>query len=208
MSRILAVVSPALIVLSNFAIANQRTWEGTWNNRKYGTRGPLQCVATEKRDGQWEATFTGKFRGDPFRYTATFQSSPARRGLQLQGNNTVRGHQYQWTGTLDARQLKGQYRNNVGYNGQFILNEVGRQPQSRTGPMDAPTFRSAPDMEMKSEQWSPLIKDGDHSNIPSLEQDCIGSKSMCVTLCPATIGVLQRAHLLDGPHAFDSHLNR
>ena len=104
--------------------ATSRTWEGKWNNRKYGTSGPLKCVASEVKPGQWKAVFTGKFQGDPFEYTAEFQSRPSRPSLlKLSGKATIRGHRYQWTGQMGQSGLNGKYDSSVGYNGEFVLKE-------------------------------------------------------------------------------------
>ena len=104
-----------------FAADGEQTWEGTWNNKKYGTSGPLKCVASETRKGTWTAVFTGTFKGDPFKYEATFRSRKARGGQALAGTATIRGHQYQWTGSMRGSMLNGKYRNNAGYYGEFIL---------------------------------------------------------------------------------------
>ena len=103
-----------------------RTWEGTWNNRKYGTRGPLKCVAAEVKPGQWKGTFTGTFQGDPFEYEATFQSKKGRNQLDLYGKAKIRGHRYEWNGVMRGTQLQGKYKSSVGYYGEFVLKENKR----------------------------------------------------------------------------------
>lgn len=120
-SESLLAVGPSDSLASN---AETRTWEGTWNNRKYGTKGPLKCVASETKPGRWEATFTGLFQGDPFKYKATFLAKKGRgTQLALSGNATIRGHKYQWKGQMKGKGLRGDYDSSVGYNGQFILTE-------------------------------------------------------------------------------------
>lgn len=108
---------------STVSAESERVWSGTWNNRKFGTTGPLKCVATESKSGEWGAVFTGTFKGDPFEYKTRFQSRPAQNGLELGGSSTIRGHQYEWTGALRGSQLLGQYRSTVGYYGGFQLKE-------------------------------------------------------------------------------------
>ncbi|MCA9114644.1 MAG: hypothetical protein KDA79_06125 [Planctomycetaceae bacterium] len=119
----------AVVLFPGVASADEMTWEGTWNNKKYGTSGPLKCVATETKKGQWSGTFTGTFKGDPFKYEATFRSRKARGGQALAGTATIRGHQYQWTGSMKDGTLSGKYRNNVGYYGEFVL----QQSSARNG---------------------------------------------------------------------------
>ncbi len=100
-----------------------RTWKGQWNNRKYGTTGPLECQATTDGKGNWKAVFTGKFQGDPFRYEATFQSREVRKQTQLAGTATVRGHGYKWQGVMQQDMLRGKYTSTIGYFGEFALKE-------------------------------------------------------------------------------------
>ena len=144
------------LMLASFAFPvsaqESRTWTGKWNNRKFGTSGPLQCVAKESEPGRWQATFTGTFQGDPFEYQAMFESKASSRGLLVGGNSTIRGHKYDWTGVMNDRQLRGQYRNNVGYNGEFVLSAVG----SRSNPSGQPSVDPIPEI-----RWDPLIQDGE-----------------------------------------------
>ena len=123
MTRFLMIAFVCLIALPVAAQEGTRTFEGQWNNRKFGTSGPLRCVAKQSEEGVWEATFTGLFRGDPFEFDATFNSRKGRQGLDLSGNSTVRGHKYQWTGSLREGALLGRYRSSVGYYGEFRLRE-------------------------------------------------------------------------------------
>ena len=106
------------------ATPKTRTFTGRWNNKKYGTSGPLKCVATETAPGQWKATFTGTFHNDPFTYEANFQSKTVRNQQTVGGTAKVRGHDYQWTGTIKNGQLSANYKSSVGYFGQFVMKEV------------------------------------------------------------------------------------
>lgn len=116
-----------LILVTGHAVAAEtRTWTGTWNNRKFGTSGPLRCVGEQNQPGQWSAVFTGTFKGDPFEYRAQFQSRIQRQNEVLSGKATIRGSQYEWTGTIRDKQLRGKYNSAVGYYGEFILNETSR----------------------------------------------------------------------------------
>lgn len=114
----------ALLASPQLMAADVKTWEGTWNNRKFNTRGPLKCVATETKKGVWTATFTGKFQGDPFKYQATFFSKQVGRVTRLSGKAVIRGHDYQWTGTIRGTQFDASYKSSVGYFGTFNLKEV------------------------------------------------------------------------------------
>jgi len=100
-----------------------KTWNGTWTNKKYGTSGPLKCVATFDGKDTWKATFTGKFKGDPFKYPAEFKAQTKGRQTLLSGDSVIRGHKYKWKGAFKGKKLGGQYTSTVGYYGQFILEE-------------------------------------------------------------------------------------
>ncbi|MEL6110287.1 MAG: hypothetical protein AAFU85_30125 [Planctomycetota bacterium] len=112
-----------MLFLGSTAFA-ETTWtgSGTWNNRKYGTSGPLKCVAKETSPGKWEAVFTGKFQGDPFEYKAEFESK-GEQSKTLSGKSKIRGHRYEWEGSLKGKRLIGKYRSSVGYHGEFRLTE-------------------------------------------------------------------------------------
>ena len=113
------VVSPL------FAQDDARSWQGTWNNKKFGTKGPLKCVATEDDKGNFKATFTGTFQGDPFKYDAVFQSKKKGRNRRtLSGTAVIRGHDYEWTGEMRGKSLIGKYKASVGYFGTFVLKET------------------------------------------------------------------------------------
>lgn len=101
-----------------------RTWQGKWNNRKYGTTGPLKCVAKHDGNGNWDATFTGTFKGDPFEYKAHFQSKPGKGVTDLSGKAVIRGHDYEWAGAIKGNLLRGRYRSSVGYFGEFEMKEA------------------------------------------------------------------------------------
>ncbi len=101
----------------------EKTFTGTWNNRKYNSSGPLKCVARPGKDGNVIATFTGTFKGDPFKYNVKFQAKPGRNQMDLSGKATISGHIYKWTGSLVGGRLRGKYLGTNGYNGEFVLNE-------------------------------------------------------------------------------------
>lgn len=102
----------------------QKTFVGTWNNRKYNSSGPLKCVARPGKDGNVLATFTGTFKGDPFKYDVEFLAKPGRNQTDLSGKATISGHIYKWTGSLIGGRLRGRYLGTNGYNGEFVLNEI------------------------------------------------------------------------------------
>lgn len=123
MTRYLLIALFMMSSVSLLEAGEMRTWEGKWNNRKYNTTGPLKCVATSDDKGVWKATFTGLFKGDPFKYKATFQSQPKGKQLNLAGTATIRGHKYQWAGFMKGTTLSGKYKSNIGYYGEFVLKE-------------------------------------------------------------------------------------
>lgn len=123
MARLILIACCALSSFSLLDAGETRTWEGKWNNRKYNTTGPLKCVATTNDKGVWQATFTGLFKGDPFKYEATFQSRANGKQLNLAGDATIRGHKYQWTGFMKDTTLRGKYKSDIGYYGEFVLQE-------------------------------------------------------------------------------------
>ncbi|QDU05607.1 hypothetical protein V6x_53470 [Gimesia chilikensis] len=123
MSRFMLIAVLGMVCLSQVRAGETRTWEGKWNNRKYNTTGPLKCVATSDDKGNWKATFTGLFKGDPFKYEATFQSKSTGSQHNLSGKATIRGHQYQWIGLMKGTTLSGKYKSNIGYYGEFVLKE-------------------------------------------------------------------------------------
>lgn len=125
-----------LVGLSICSAADTRSWSGKWNNKKFGTSGPLNCEAVESSSGVWDAVFTGKFQGDPFEYRTKIKSREARGGLGLTGDSKIRGHQYQWTGSISGRQLRGTYRSNVGYYGEFVLSETTDAGRGRMAASD------------------------------------------------------------------------
>ncbi len=158
----LTLLAAVLCVGSVATGQNSLTWSGQWQNRKYGTSGPLKCVARETKPGQWSATFTGTFKGDPFQYKANFQSRAGRQGLELSGQSTVSGHRYQWTGGMSATQFRIKYRNRIGYNGDFVLkgrnknfpapgDSVSKEPKS---PGSADRTPEKP----RGGSWDPMIK--------------------------------------------------
>jgi hypothetical protein len=140
MKNSLLFITVCLIVACSPAAAQeQKTWTGKWNNRKYGTSGPLKCVAGESRAGQWNAVFTGTFKGDPFEFRAAFQGKAGRQSTDLSGQSTIRGARYQWTGKIQGRQLTGSYKAANGNYGEFQLNETGgagRSPSPKSAATD------------------------------------------------------------------------
>ncbi|MCY2973224.1 MAG: hypothetical protein NTW52_01005 [Planctomycetota bacterium] len=144
-----------LILLVSFAdAAEERVFEGPWNNRRTGSKGTMVCAASEVAPGQWKAIFRGAFQGKPFEYPVDFQSVASRSGSELAGATTIDGKQYQWKGTLQASQLRGQYQATNGWNGEFVLNETAAS--RRNVPLSVEP-ESIEDVEIK-----PVINDGDH----------------------------------------------
>jgi hypothetical protein len=150
MKRILSVVL-CLILTCSLSAADTRTWTGRWNNRKYGTSCPLKCVAVLTPSGGWQAVFNGTFKGDPFEYRVEFTSRAKSGREALTGTATISGHPYQWQGSLDARQLKGNYKSTNGNNGTFMLQE------SKTGARPTPPTISEPAGEAKFKPGDNLL---------------------------------------------------
>jgi hypothetical protein len=100
------------------------TWEGTWNNRKYNTSGPLRCTAERKKDGSYEALFEGTFMGSPFDYKVPVKAIRQGNQTLLESSPTIDGDPYEWTGSVRGRVLSGQFRSAKGNNGEFRLQET------------------------------------------------------------------------------------
>ena len=146
------VIALSLFVFFDACSAEQRTFRGKWNNRKFNSSGTMTCVAEEMSTGKWTAVFRGVFQGDPFEFEADFRSDSSGQKLSLTGQHTIRGAQYQWTGSLTGQTLRGRYRASNGFNGEFVLNETaasGREPATSSQP------ESLDDVEI-----APVIRDG------------------------------------------------
>ncbi len=115
------------VLTTSLRAAEERTWEGKWNNKKYGSSGPLRCIATEGDNGKWKATFSGTFQGEGFSYDAEFDSKAGKGQTDLSGTAKIRGHDYEWTGSIKGNQLKGTYKSSVGYFGTFVLTEAKKK---------------------------------------------------------------------------------
>ncbi len=154
----LLIFSSLLLKLGSLSIqteaAEERVFEGPWNNRRTGASGTMTCNASEVSPGQWKAIFRGVFQGQPFEYSVDFQAKPVRGGSELAGTTTIDGQNYQWAGALQASQLRGQYQASNGWNGEFVLNETAASRQNQ--PM-AVVPESIEEVEIK-----PVVQDGDH----------------------------------------------
>jgi hypothetical protein len=115
-----------LLGFSTLAMAepDSRTWKGTWVNKRYNSNGTLECVAKPGKDGTWTATFSGVFMGKPFTYDVTFDGKAAGGQTILSGKAEINNQKYDWTGSIKGDTLKGQYRSNGGYFGDFTLKEA------------------------------------------------------------------------------------
>jgi len=120
-------LTAAVLVLSaSVAMAQEgtKTWEGTWNNKKYNSKGTLKCVAKLGKDGKWTATFTGVFMAEKFTYDVTFDEKKGKAQSDLTGKATIRNQNYDWTGSIKGDTLTGSYKSNGGYFGDFVLKEA------------------------------------------------------------------------------------
>lgn len=122
-----AAVFVLAFAISSLAQDSPRTFNGTWNNKRYGTSGTLKCVATPGKDGKWTATFSGTFMAENFSYDVTFDAKAGKSQQDLTGKAEIRNHKYNWTGTIKGDTLTGTYRSNSGYFGDFVLKEAKRR---------------------------------------------------------------------------------
>ena len=99
-------------------------WEGRWMNRKYNTSGPLKCTASKRGGTTMQATFTGQFMGEGFKYEVEFQAVPNGARQQLRGTAVLDGDRYQWKGHAEGNRLVGQFESLKGNNGTFQLRRV------------------------------------------------------------------------------------
>lgn len=134
--------------------AEERIFEGRWNNRRTGSKGTMTCTASEVSSGNWTAVFRGAFQGKPFEYKVDFASKDSRAGSALTGTTSISGKRYQWSGSLNANQLRGEYQATNGWNGEFLLNETAA---SRRNMPTATEPESIEDVTI-----DPVINDGDH----------------------------------------------
>ncbi|MGE3409047.1 MAG: hypothetical protein AB7I37_19690 [Pirellulales bacterium] len=124
MSRL--VLASLLLLVGSSLLADEgeaRTWKGTWNNRRFKTSGPLQCVAVEDGEGNWKATFSGTFQNDPFSYDVTFASKKKKSQYDLSGTAKIQQFDYEWKGSIKGKNLVGEYEASNGFNGSFQLKE-------------------------------------------------------------------------------------
>ena len=107
------------------------SWQGSWNNRKFGTEGMLRCTATVKDEKTWEAKFEGTGLGRPFTYNVEISTTTRGERTLLQGTSMVDGDSYQWTGEVQNGMLIGTYRSASGNNGEFRLQAPREQSSSK-----------------------------------------------------------------------------
>jgi hypothetical protein len=105
------------------AEAAAKSWQGTWNNRKHRSSGPLKCTARKQGDS-YEARFEGTFMGSPFEFTVPVTATPRDDRTLLEGVATVDGDRYEWSGYVRGGALHGSYRSQLGNNGEFRLQEL------------------------------------------------------------------------------------
>jgi hypothetical protein len=101
----------------------KKSWSGNWNNRKFGTNGPVTCSAVISDKKTWKASFTGTGIGRPFKYDVEINATEKSGQTQLQGKSTVDGDSYEWSGHVKGDTLYGRYRSSSGNNGEFELKE-------------------------------------------------------------------------------------
>lgn len=125
---LIVALAVALAATSDLVVAqvdgDEKSWQGTWNNRARGTSGPLKCTAGPKDAKTWEAQFDGMFMKRSFSYKATMEAAKKADRTLFQGTTTVDGDTYRWTGYISGRTLVGKFRSAKGNNGDFKLQEV------------------------------------------------------------------------------------
>lgn len=118
------LVGAVLVTTSNGAPWTARTWEGSWTNRAYNSGGTLTCKAREVEPGKWEGTWSGVWKEEPYSYDVVWEAKPGRNeSLTLSGTAKIDGHNYKWSGMMRGDTIRGKYNSNVGYAGEFVLNE-------------------------------------------------------------------------------------
>lgn len=109
----------------------RKAWTGNWNNRKFGTKGPVTCIAEMQDKEKWKAAFEGVGIGNPFRYEVEITATEKGGQIHLQGKSTVDGDQYEWSGHVKGNTLYGKYRSGSGNNGEFTLKETKLPPKGK-----------------------------------------------------------------------------
>ncbi|QDT35887.1 hypothetical protein [Stratiformator vulcanicus] len=124
--EVLAAVCVAAILSAGsvsvgVAADDKPSYTGQWKNFKYGTSGPLTCTFLEQDGEKWKAEFTGKFKGEPFRYPATFSANEQDGGMAFKGETILDGDKYEWYGGLKDGKIAGRFKSLKGYYGEFHL---------------------------------------------------------------------------------------
>jgi len=115
-----------LAAMSGRSIAQkseEKSWQGTWNNRARGTSGPLKCTATPTDDKTWDAQFNGMFMGRRFNHKVKIDATKKSDRTLLDGTATINGDTYRWSGYVSGCVLYGRFRSGSGNNGDFKLQQ-------------------------------------------------------------------------------------
>lgn len=119
----LAVGMAVLVGVANGSIAYAQeimppsltgSWNGSWNSQTTGHQGPLSANIRPTGDGNYSATFTGKFfKVIPFRYQMKLQVVGANDGvLHLAGSKKLgplMGY-YSYNATVSGNSFSASYR--------------------------------------------------------------------------------------------------
>ncbi len=125
-STLVACFALLVLVAPCQAQSKATRWEGSWNNKKYNTKGPLQAVIAPAAGGNLKATFTGTGIRSKFSFDANITKSTKNNRVALSGKTRINGDDYTWTGSAGAAALVGNYRSRSGNNGTFTLKMVKR----------------------------------------------------------------------------------
>jgi hypothetical protein len=124
LSALAAALLAGIVIPTGAADASKdvgKSWSGTWNNKKYGTSGPLTCTIVGEENGQWIAKFSGMALGKPISYNAIITHKEAGGRTTLSGTTKVDGGDYQWSGAITGTSFTGTYRASNGNNGDLRL---------------------------------------------------------------------------------------
>lgn len=127
--RFVAALIAFVVLCSTFAPNIQAQdkptrWTGTWNNKKYNTKGPLHATITPGKNGILKAKFTGRGIRSNFSFDADITKKKSGNRVTLSGKSKINGDQYQWTGRASSTTLSGSYRSRSGNNGSFTMKLV------------------------------------------------------------------------------------
>jgi hypothetical protein len=100
------------------------SWQGngTWNNKKYGSKGTLSVDTKVLKGKEWTATFKGMFNKKPFEYNVKMTVyKKAGSKLYFKSVSDIGGDKYTWSAYISSTKMVGKFKAESGNNGAFIL---------------------------------------------------------------------------------------